>query len=381
MAPVETSSEGNDYKWPLSLMKREMFLKGDYLFRTGDKADKLFFISKGLLRLPEINKVLRPGQVIGEMGIFSPGKERTASAICEEDLETYTMDRDEVLRFFSRDPLLAISLMQLSNKRFIENLKAETAASERIKSELRIAHSIQTSMLPSNFPPFPERTEFEIYATMEPAKEVGGDFYDFFFVGKDKLCLVVADVAGKGVPAALYMAISKALLKSEAMRGFSPDQVIARVNNLLCPDNPLCMFVTVFCLILNTATGETECCSGGHNPPMLCTDARVEPIDTPKGFVVGFMENSKYESRKMILKHDDLIFLYTDGVTEAVDAQDQLFSEERLKSCLAPLRHKPLTELVAGVRREMAAHVQGQPQSDDITMLVLRYKGNGVFAA
>jgi len=380
--PVEIYSEEHPYQWPLALMRRETFVKGDYVFRVGDKADKLFFIHKGSIRLPEINKVIRAGQIIGEMGIFSPGKTRTASAICEEELEVYSMDRDEVMQFFSRDPSLAINLMQLSNKRFIENLKMEAEAKERIKSELRIARDIQTSMLPRTFPPFPGRKEFEIYATMDPAEEVGGDFYDFFLIDETRLCVLVGDATGKGVPAALFMAISKALLKSEALRGYSAAEIMSRVNNLLCPENPRCMFVTVFCVILNTETGEVEYCNGGHNAPLRCASAgAIEYIDAPKGKVVGVMENSEYVSRKIVLNPNDVILLYTDGVTEAMNPQFELFSEERLKACLAPLRNKELTEIIAGVRKEIAAHVRTQAQSDDITLLALRYKGNAIVTA
>src|SRR5262245_20062023 len=154
--------------WPIAFMKREHFSKGDCLFKAGDEADKMFYIRKGSIKLAEINKVVEAGQLIGEMGLFSPAKERTASAFCEEDLEVYTMGREEVLQFFSNDPAMAMNLVQLSVSRFIENLKAETEARERIRSELRIAHHIQTSMLPREFPAFPDRHDFDIWATMDP---------------------------------------------------------------------------------------------------------------------------------------------------------------------------------------------------------------------
>lgn len=375
---TETAASETSYKWPLEYMKKETFKKGDFLFKVGDKADKMFYIKRGSLKLIEINKVIKEGQVIGEMGIFSPFKERTASAVCEEDLEAYTMGKDEVIKFFSQDPNMAINLIQLSIKRFIENLKAETAARERIESELRIAHDIQNSMLPQVFPPFPDRKEFDIFATMDPAKEVGGDFYDFFFVDKNKLCVIIGDVSGKGVPAALFMAISKTLFKTEALLGIPPDEVVSRVNNLLCPDNQTCMFVTVFCLMLNTETGEVEFCNGGHNPPLVCTDKGCfEFIDVPKGFVVGAMENTKCVSKKLILKPNDIFFLYTDGVTEAMNRESQLFSEGKLKACLSKLKDKEITDIVSGVRQEIMTFAQGALQSDDITMLVLRYKGKG----
>jgi len=265
---------------------------------------------------------------------------------------------------------------EITRKRFIENLKAETAARERIESELRIAHDIQNSMLPRVFPPFPDRREFDIFALMDPAKEVGGDFYDFFFVDKHKLCVIIGDVSGKGVPAALFMAISKTLFKTEALRGLASDEIVSNVNNALCPDNQLCMFVTVFCLLLDTRTGEIEFCNGGHNPPLMCSDnVCFEFIPVPKGFVVGAMENTKCESKKMKLKANDIVFLYTDGVTEAMNPKSELFSEARLRDCLFKLKDKPITEIVSGMRQELQGFAQDAPQSDDITMLVLRYNG------
>jgi len=296
--------------------------------------------------------------------------------MAEADVEVLTMGRDEVQRLMSRDPGLAIDLIQLSIKRLIRNLKVETEARERINSELRVARDIQTSMVPRTFPAFPGRKEFEIFAMMEPAKEVGGDLYDFFLVDQNRLCILVGDVSGKGVPAALFMAISKTLLKSEAMRGYPASEILARVNNQLCPENPNYMFVTVYCLIFNTETGEMECCSGGHNRPLLCThDGVVAFLDASAGFVIGFQENFRFESRTIRLKSGEMIFLYTDGVTEAQNARLELFSDKRLKSCLSGLRDRELREIIAGVKQEIALHAQTEPQSDDITMLALKYNG------
>lgn len=368
----------NTYTWPLAYMKKETFKKGEVLFKKGDKADRMFYIKKGSLRLSELNIVITEGQVIGEMGIFSPFKERTASAVCEEDVEAYTMGREEVIKFFGSDPALALNLMQISIKRFIENLRKETEAKERIESELRIAREIQTSMLPRNFPPFPERSEFEIFALMDPAKEVGGDFYDFFFVDKDRLCFVIGDVSGKGVPAALFMAITKTLLKTEALRGLSPKEVMARVNNIICPDNQTCMFVTVFCVILDLRTGEVQFANGGHNPPLVCGGGRCfEFLNVPKGCVIGAMENSAIGTGSLKLGPGDVFFLYTDGVTEAMNPDNELYSEARLKEALAKLTEKSVTEIVNAVREEISRHARQAPQSDDITMLVLKYKGKG----
>lgn len=368
--------EDGSLSWPLAAMRRESFAKGDVLFKAGDRADKMFYVIRGAIRLPELNVRVAAGQVIGEMGILSPLKQRTASAVCEEDLEAYTMDHPQVIQLFRQDPSLALNLVQLSFKRFIENSRAEAEAKERIRSELRIAHEIQTSMLPHAFPAFPERSEFETYAVMEPAREVGGDFYDFFTIGRHKVCVLVGDASGKGISAALFMAIAKALLKSEAQRGFSPARVLSRVNTLLCPDNRLCMFVTVCCLLLDTRTGELECCSGGHNLPVLCTgDGQVAFLDAPAGVALGVMAEARYCSRKVVLRPGDSVLLYTDGVTEAADPRQQLFSEQRLLACVARHGRQPVREIIAGVRAAVASHVLDEPQSDDLTMLVLRYKG------
>jgi len=374
IAAAETALTLDSSRWPLATMHKEHFAKGEYLFRIGDRADKLFLIHKGQIHLPELDVVVNPGQILGEMGIFSPGRRRTASAVSVESVEVYTMGRDEVVQLFSLNPSLALELMQLSNKRFIQNLRAETEAKERIKSELRIAREIQVSMLPRTFPPFPDRTEFELYATMDPAEEVGGDFYDFFFVNPTKLCLVIGDVSGKGVPAALFMAVSKALLRSEAMRDYPPHEVLAHVNKLLCPDNQMCMYVTVFCLMLDTRTGVMEYCNGGHTAPWVSSErGSVEQLETPQGAVLGVMENAPYESRQHVLKKGDLLLLYTDGVTEAINPQYQLFSDKRLRDCLEPYTNQPVAEVVAEIRQKIAAYAQGQPQSDDITMLGLRF--------
>ena len=260
-----------------------------------------------------------------------------------------------------------------------DNLVRERRTREeknRIEGELKVATEIQASMLPRIFPPFPQRKEFDIFATMEPAREVGGDFYDFFLIGESKLCFLIGDVSGKGVPASLFMAISKTLLKTEGLRGHSPDEMLFRVNNILCPDNDLNMFVTLFCVILDAKTGEIQFANGGHNPPLIYTDGGdFEFIQMPEGFVVGTIPDMEYECKKLILKPDDVIFMYTDGVTEAMNPAGQLFSDERLKQCLSNLKGKDIRDIIRGIRAEVETFAQGRPQSDDITMLALEYKG------
>jgi sigma-B regulation protein RsbU (phosphoserine phosphatase) len=261
-------------------------------------------------------------------------------------------------------------------KLYIKNLQETTAAKEKIESELKVATEIQASMLPRIFPPFPDRKEFSIYATMDPAKQVGGDFYDFFIIGGKKLCFLIGDVSGKGVPAALFMVISKTLLKTEGLRGHSPNEMLCRVNNMLCPDNDASMFVTLFCVILDLETGEVEYANGGHNPPLICSgDGCFEFMDISRNFVVGPMPDTEYQSVKSTLNPGDIVFLYTDGVTEAMNPEHQQFSEERLREYLSSLSAKTPKDIIHAARAEIKAFARGAPQSDDITMLALKFNG------
>jgi hypothetical protein len=375
-APGVVAVDETGFEWPLAFMRREHFKKGEYLFKAGHPAEKLFYIAKGLIRLPELDVPTKAGQVIGEMGIFSPDRSRSASAVAEEDVEAYTMGREEVCGLMSSNPGLATSLIELILKRTLGQLKTEIEARERLEAELRIARNIQSSMLPRVFPPFPSRKDFDLYAIMEPAKEVGGDFYDFFLLDENKLCVLVGDVSGKGIPAALLMALSKTLLRNEVMRGYRTSETLARVNNALCADNQECMFLTVLCLILNTRTGEAEYCSAGHNPPLVrLSDGVLHFLDAEPGLLIGFEENFRWESRPFRFRPGDIIFLYTDGVTEAENSKQEPFSEERFRASVSGLRSVDLSEIVNGVRKEITRHIQGQPQSDDITLLALKFNG------
>jgi sigma-B regulation protein RsbU (phosphoserine phosphatase) len=275
--------------------------------------------------------------------------------------------------------VFALSMGMAAFSYITDNLVRERKLKEekkKIESELNVATEIQASMLPRIFPPFPDRKEFNIFASMEPAKEVGGDLYDFFLIGEGKLCFLIGDVSGKGVPASLFMAIVRTLLKTEALRGHTPDEILYRVNNILYPDNDASMFVTIFCVILDLNTGEMQFANGGHNPPLLCSNGGgIDFMQLPKSFVVGPMPDTEYKSQQMTLEPDDVIFLYTDGVTEAMNPRKELFSEERLKQCLSRLKGKNVQEIIDGVRTEIKDFAQGASQSDDITMLALRFNG------
>ena len=268
----------------------------------------------------------------------------------------------------------AFTAMKSSLKNYIKKLTETTAVKERIESELAIAREIQTGILPRVFPAFPNRKEFDIYAMMEPAKEVGGDFYDFVLVNDTKLYFVMGDVSGKGVPAALFMMITKTLLKNEALQGTSAAEILNKVNNILALDNNTSMFATVFCGILDTQTGKVEYANAGHNPPLVCSDkGHFEYLKIDKGFVLGPMEGFKFKSGTITLGHGDCFFLYTDGVTEAMDPQKAFFTENVLRSTLQGLEGKDIKEMVFSLRQAIRDFVKDAPQSDDITMLVFRF--------
>ena len=220
----------------------------------------------------------------------------------------------------------------------IEHLKETTAAKERIESELQIAHEIQMSMVPKIFPPFPDRSEFDIFAALVPAKEVGGDLYDFFFIDDDHLCFAVGDVSGKGVPASLFMAVTKTLFRATAGNGGTPGEILARLNTEICRDNESCMFVTFFCGILNIRTGQVDYSNGGHNLPYYLRRDGVSPLENFGGISLGLVEQSPYASGRMVLRPGEALLLYTDGVTEAMDLSKTLYSDERLEQFLGTNR-------------------------------------------
>lgn len=264
-------------------------------------------------------------------------------------------------------------------KIFIKNLQESTAAKERIESELKIASEIQHSMLPRIFPPFPQRHDFNIYAIMDPAKEVGGDFYDFFLIGENKLCFLVGDVSGKGVPAALFMMINKVLLKNEGLSGSSPERILSRVNNIISEDNEELMFVTIFCAILDLTTGEVQFSNAGHNPPLIGSPARgFEYIKADKNFVLGVKPNFNFTLNKTTLRPGDTFFLYTDGVTEALNREAKLFTEARLEESLNRVKGLEVTGMIGGVKKDIKEFAQGTEQSDDITMLAVKFNGKEV---
>ena len=289
------------------------------------------------------------------------------SAITEGKLDTVVDVRSHVeFEDLSNDINSTVGTL----KRYI----ADAAA--RIDAELAFAKAIQHSALPSVFPPYPGRKEFDIHAAMYTAKEVGGDFYDFYFVDEDNLAFMIADVSGKGIPAAMFMMQSKTLLKSCAESGMPIEQVFTTANEKLCEGNEAGMFVTAWMGLLNVKTGHMTFANAGHNPPLIKrADGSFEYLRVKAGFVLAGMEGIRYRRNELQLNPGDVLYLYTDGVTEATDANEQLYGEERLLKLMNGQAAVSARSVCERVKADVDAFVGEAEQFDDITMLCLRYNG------
>ncbi len=271
----------------------------------------------------------------------------------------------------------SIKTMEKDINNYINNLTSMTAEKERISTELNVATQIQEDMLPRIFPAFPERKEFDIHATMAPAKEVGGDFYDFFLVDDDHLAVVMADVSGKGVPAALFMVIAKTLIKNHTQTGMAPSMAFEKTNTQLCEGNEAGLFVTAWMGVLEISTGNMTYVNAGHNPPLLKkADGKYEYLKGRRGFILAGMEDLKYRENEIHLDEGDVLFLYTDGVTEATDLNDELYGEERLKDILDRQTVSVPADILKAVKKDVDDFVGEADQFDDITMLGLYYAGS-----
>jgi len=249
------------------------------------------------------------------------------------------------------------------------------ADKERIETELDMAKKIQFSMLPSKFPAFPERTDFDIFATMTPAREVGGDFYDFFFIDDDHLAIVIADVSGKGIPAALFMMITKVIVQSCAMLGKGASDILTKTNEALCTNNKTEFFVTVWIGIVELSTGKITAANAGHEYPAIMHDGKFEILHDKHCIVIGGIPEAKYKEYTIDLKPGDKLFIYTDGVTEAEDRANKFYGLDRLSSALNENADKDPEGVVNGIQKSLAKFTGNADQFDDITMLCFEYKG------
>jgi serine phosphatase RsbU (regulator of sigma subunit) len=338
--------------------------------RVGRQAHREFVLASGLILLATL------GLGGGLFHVFSRSVTGPLAALTAAVVRIGDGQLDTRLDFPSQDEVgvLAntVNGMALSLKRMIAQIH------ENMERELQIAREIQMSMLPNIFPAFPERREFDVYATIAPAREVGGDFYDFFFVDDDHVCLAIADVSGKGVPASLFMAVSKTLLKVSTGRGRRPDAILTLLNEELCRDNSSCMFVTIFCGVLDVRSGQLEYSNGGHNLPYVLRSGRLTRLENTPGIALGVVAGATYRTAATMLEPGDGLFLYTDGVTEAMDPAGEVFSEQRLEQFLATAQGAPLSRIVDGLTEEIRRFAAGAPQSDDITAVALQYAGPAV---
>ncbi|MBR3145339.1 MAG: PP2C family protein-serine/threonine phosphatase [Clostridia bacterium] len=262
---------------------------------------------------------------------------------------------------------------------FINKIETITAEKERVSTELSMATRIQTAMLPHVFPPFPERSEFDIYASMDPAKEVGGDFYDFFLIDNDHLGIVMADVSGKGIPAALFMMASKIILQSCAMLGGSPADILTKTNEAICSNNREEMFVTVWVGILEISTGKITAANAGHEYPVLqkTPGGPFELVKDKHGFIIGGMQGIKYKEYELQMKPGTKLFLYTDGVPEATDVDGNMFGTGRMVDTLNFDPNAKPCDVLKNISASIETFSKDAEQFDDLTMLCLEYKGNG----
>ena len=269
--------------------------------------------------------------------------------------------------------------MTVELQNYIDNFEKVTSDKQRIETELSVAKQIQASVLPCIFPAFPARDDFDIFAVMTPAKEVGGDFYDFYLIGENKLGIIMADVSGKGVPAALFMMISKALIKNLALEGLEVNEIFETANNQLNENNDTFMFVTAFMAVINLETGVMDYVNAGHNPPLLRrADNSFEWLDMKKNCILAVMPEMKFEKQTIQLNKNDILFTYTDGVTEAVNTENNFYGEPKLYEELnkiSGIDTIDIDKIVSGISQTIDDFANGAPQADDITMLVFKYIG------
>lgn len=244
-----------------------------------------------------------------------------------------------------------------------------------IQHDLNISREIQQAILPKKFPPFPDESNFDIYASMVAANEVGGDFYDFFLIDKHRLGFVIGDVSGKGVSAAIFMAVSRTLIRATGLKGDTVSECMDYVNNLLCKESVSSMFVTVFYGILNTQTGEVDYVNAGHNPPYILSSNGISKVEMTNGLPLGVIDDFNFESKKIQLKKGDQILLYTDGVVEAFNLEETAYGEEKFENFLNQSLLHSVETIIKKSFTELNEFAGGAPQSDDITLLGITYKG------
>ena len=322
----------------------------------------------GLTLLTKINEMQNPAlkcimvSAYGDMGNIRQAMNNGAF-----DFATKPIDLDD----------LSVTIEKaIEQINYIKQSQQEHTQLESLKTDLAVAGEIQQAILPRVFPPFPEFEDIlDVAASMTPAKDVGGDFYDFFRIDEDHIGFVMADVSGKGVPAAIFMAVSRTLIRAIGMQGNAPEDTITRANDLLCKESVNCMFVTVFYAIYNTKTGDVVYCNAGHNSPYLIhANGQVEALPTSTNCMIGAIEGLSFNAGSLQMEKGDMLVMYTDGVNEAVNNSFEEYGDPRLEDTLRQMSGKTCRETVDGLLSNVKTFVDGAPQSDDITILSIKRK-------
>ena len=322
----------------------------------------------GLTLLTKVNEMQNPAlkcimvSAYGDMGNI-----RTAMNNGAFDFATKPIDLDDLSVTIEK------AIEQID---YIKKSQAEHTQLESLKTDLAVAGEIQHAILPRIFPPFPENDyELDLAALMTPAKDVGGDFYDFFRIDKEHIGVVMADVSGKGVPAAIFMAVSRTLIRAIGLQGYTPDVCLTKANELLCGESVDSMFVTVFYAIYNIYTGELDYCNGGHNSPyILRSDGRVEQMPVSTNCMVGVIDGFTFNKDKAQMGVGDTLVMYTDGVNEAFNTEFVEYGDDRMEKVLGELNGKTCREVIDGQLEDVRRYAEGAEQSDDITIMALKRK-------
>ena len=320
----------------------------------------------GLTLLTKINEMQNPAlkciivSAYGDMGNIRQAMNHGAF-----DFATKPIDLDDLSLTIEK------AIEQIN---YIKTMQQEHYQLESIKGDLAVASEIQQAILPRVFPPFPENaSQMDIAASMNAAKDVGGDFYDFFRIDEDRIGFVIADVSGKGIPAAIFMAVCRTLIRATGLRDVKPSECISYTNNLIAEESASSMFVTAFYGIYNIKTGEVTYTNAGHNPPYVVrANGKIERLPMSKNIIVGFIENFQFSEETLHLEPGDTLLLYTDGVTEAVDAELKEYGEERLETLLKNTTQMGCQEMIDAVKADVKAFTEEAEQSDDITLLAIK---------
>ena len=347
-----------------------IFFPGEELFADMRKLNRTIIViaTIGLVLLLTVTVVITR-KITSPIGQLADITQKIGSGNFQTVLPAVQGD-DEIGRLTK-----SFDMMQKQLAEYMANLEHTTAAKEKIESELRIAHDIQMSIIPKLFPPFPDRKEFDIYGILESAKSVGGDLYDFFLMDSVHLCVALGDVSGKGVPASLFMAITRTLLRAKALTVKMPQEIISGMNDDLCKDNDMSMFVTFFIGILDINTGRLTYSNGGHNKPYITKkDGTLKILEEIHGLPLGVAE-CEYTSSEIMMSPGEKLVIYTDGVTEATSTNTELYNEERLEKVLSKTSKENPKAIIGELMVDIRKFTLGAEQSDDITVLIIEYCG------